>query len=327
MSGGQRSSPIQFWPDARARSPSLRVMGSLEHPPALIGFGRLPFLEWRAVGHYPLVARPADGGVTTALACASASCTRDRPAGPNQSAGRKALRARPASHVTRPARPAMTSPRRHRSALIKASGGPGVFGRAPLLRFASPATLTGSRSRCPGRPASGRSRFGVSSASARARVMRPAGRMFSFALAVLRSSGIVAMKLAWRTRFGRSVPIESVARASAFAVAAGRRSIAPSVRLRSPAQVGPVKPVVGVSASCIGPKPTFEMRNAYHARRQPEPLERLRNKSAARSHGSFAKSRLLRVAFRYPFELMRGLVGRRRSSLLCSSPPDGAHGV
>jgi hypothetical protein len=37
--------------------------------------------------------------------------------------------------------------------------------------------------------------------------------------------------------------------------------------------------------------------------------------------GSFAKSRLLRVAFRYPFEPQRYLAGRRRPSLLAFRRP------
>jgi len=59
---------------------------------------------------------------------------------------------------------------------------------------------------------------------------------------------------------------------------------------------------------------------------QPVPLERLRQDSAARN-GSFAKSRLLRVAFRYRIASTLSLAGRRRSSLSVSSSSDGVHGV
>jgi hypothetical protein len=98
----------------------------------------------------------------------------------------------------------------------------GFPGQAASLEVFVPCNAHWLRSRCPGRPASGRSRFGVSIL----RTRRPARLLFkatcrrdgfsSFALAVFRWSGFVAMKLAWRTRFRwvRSVPIESVARAA-----------------------------------------------------------------------------------------------------------------
>jgi len=106
------------------------------------------------------------------------------------------------------------------------------------LRFTVPCNAHWLRSRCPGRPASGPSRFGVSiPVGPRAFCSRrPADRMIFFlALAVFRWSGFLAMKLAWRTLGGRGVfqsnpslarrvsPMSSVA-----SVSAGRRSVAPT---------------------------------------------------------------------------------------------------
>jgi hypothetical protein len=65
------------------------IASDLSHsarPPALLALAgfRCPF-RVVAVGHSPVVTRPADGGVTANFAYASASCARDRPAASNQS--------------------------------------------------------------------------------------------------------------------------------------------------------------------------------------------------------------------------------------------------
>jgi len=144
--------------------------------------------------------------VRSSIACASASCARDRPAASNQSPHPRNYEHDPFIFA-RPARPAVAPSRWHfRAARTRL----GILGRTPLLRFRVPCNARWRRSRYPGRPASGRSRFGVSSSPAGPRtpcllgttnlsdvrcfVHRPCG----FPL----SSGFVAMKLAWRTRFG-----------------------------------------------------------------------------------------------------------------------------
>jgi hypothetical protein len=110
------------------------------------------------------------------------------------------------------------------------------------------------------------------------------------------------------------VPAESVARASALAVAAGRRPVV----LRSSQTFDHPRGCDrwNRSARAIGAARLVEPPIPSLTRsRTTRPLERLRYQSAAR-HGSFANSRLLRVAFRYPFSSQRCLAGRRRSSLV-----------
>lgn len=117
------------------------------------------------------------------------------------------------------------------------------------------------------------------------------------------------------------VPAESVARRSARTVArclrvtmpgvaAGRRPVALTWRLRSHVQVRPVEPIRS-DAHRPAHRPPMA-RYVVTLACDPYHFKRLRYDSAARD-GSFAKSRLLRVAFRYPSRAQLGLVGRRRS--------------
>jgi len=153
----------------------------------------------------------------------------------NQSTRRGALRARPA--IARPARPADCLDARAQRAARRE---PGCWSGASLEVFV-PCNARWRRSRCPGRPASGRSRFGVSSRRRPARphfhADLPARMTCSRALAVFRSSGFPGDEARVADVFGRSVPIESVARTIGMGVpfparlpcvAAGRRSVAPT---------------------------------------------------------------------------------------------------
>ncbi len=233
-------------------------------------------------------------------------------------AARKALRARPASCTTGPT---CRLPRRRRRG--RDAREPGCRSGASLEVFV-PCNAHWRRSRCPGRPASGRSRFDASSPAARASALCRGGLSgvddFSRALAVFRSCGFRAMKLAWRTCRVVGVPAESVARRPA--------TFLPLLEARSPGVATARRPVALTTTSSIarpgetgvtGPKrhapagtPAAGFSYVVTRRARPVPLKRLRTDSAARP-GSFAKSRLLRVAFRYPFEPQRCLAGRRRS--------------
>lgn len=112
-------------------------------------------------------------------------------------------------------------------------------------------------------------------------------------------------------------------------VSAGRRSIALALAssIARAGEIGESDPHLSLGARHPpAGTPASGAASCRHARMQPVPLERLRQDSAARN-GSFAKSRLLRVAFRYPSRASLSLAGRRRSSLSVSSPSDGVHGV
>jgi hypothetical protein len=231
--GGQGSSPICL-----ARRPCAFAMVAcdieLGRPPALIGFGRLSRSLFPSRRR-----RTLTRGCASGFAAASLRPSRALRRHALATALLRRINRTHAKHyehdpfVTRPARPAFAS-----AAIqsIATSTAP-AFGRAPLLRFRplqrslAALALSGAaglrtiplRRFIPRRPA---------------RIfMRPAGvddllRPCGFPL----GADFVAMKLAWRTFFDRSVPIESVARRPARAalngtmpgVAAGRRSIAPT---------------------------------------------------------------------------------------------------
>jgi hypothetical protein len=111
----------------------------------------------------------------------------------------------------------------------------------------------------------------------------------------------------------------------AASVSAGRRSIALALA-SSIARAGEIGESDPLPRHPPAGTPASGAASCRHARAQPVPLERLRQDSAARN-GSFAKSRLLRVAFRYPSRALHSLAGRRRSSLSLSPSSDGVHGV
>jgi hypothetical protein len=246
----------------------------------------------------------------------------------NQSTRRGALRARPA--IARPARPADCLDARAQRAARRE---PGCWSGASLEVFV-PCNARWRRSRCPGRPASGRSRFGVSS---RRRPARPhfhadlPARMTL--LAPVRFSAqadSLAMKLAWRTCFRRSVPTESVARTIGTCAgkptrlpgaAAGRRSVAPTrtssiARADETGETDPQRhPPAGTLAAGARHAVTLA-RDPYHSSafaRTPPP-DTGHSPNAPSSRG-----------VPLPVRAQRCLAGRRRSSL--SSSPDGAHGV
>jgi len=179
--------------------------------------GRLRRVFLRTLGrhhflrtHHPV--RRLAGSITTIVACASASYARDRPAASNQSPHAKNYERDPLSFShDRPDRRGPRSP--HMCAPTSTSAG--FLGQAPLLRFSSPATLTGcARAVRGGQPPDDPASAFPSFACVGPRAFfskRPADEMdFRVrALAVFRWSGFVAMKLAWRTRFRRSEAFQS----------------------------------------------------------------------------------------------------------------------
>jgi hypothetical protein len=149
------------------------------------------------------VLRVRGGDITTIIACASASCTRDRLAESNQSTRAKHYEhdpyllhdrfdRRPLGMLKHPLRVPIIACR-HRSSIDP-----------PLLRFAAPATLTGCAravrdGRSPDDPASA---FHLR-AGPRAFSHAPAGQDVSRSpLRFSAFSGFIAMKLAWRTLIG-----------------------------------------------------------------------------------------------------------------------------
>jgi hypothetical protein len=153
------------WPDARARLASIAcdhltrasTGGVGLHPAStrLITHSRAsPFRTLHPV-HRPV------GDITTTFACASASCAA-RPPGLIESIDpRQALRARPVVMVTTgPTTAGLTC---GTLACVPPSTclAPECWSGASLEVFV-PCNAHWLRSRCPGRPASGRSRFGVS---------------------------------------------------------------------------------------------------------------------------------------------------------------------
>lgn len=148
--------------------------------------------------------------------------------------------------------------------------------RAPLLRF-GPLQHTPAAARCPGRPASGRSRFDVSPASPRVRTFNTGLRPCGFP-----PGRVDARVLAVADACGRSVPAESVACIHAFDHVPRQRLDGLLLASRSSSIV---------RAGGIG-------ETVPHARERPGHLERRRFFSAARA-GSCADA-FLGAAFRYP---------------------------
>jgi len=224
-------------PDAHARLVRSRVIIWPERSPVTLACGRLRrvSITHSRVSPFP-DASPSSSSRRWHhydLTCASASCTRDRPAWSNQSPSTENYEHDPFVRTTGPT--AVRSDTPARLCLCKSVPAP-VVSQAPLLRFSSPATLTGcARAIRGGQPPD-------DPASAFPSCRRPARvlssdlptRWCSFALAVFRSSGFVAMKLAWRTCVVQSVGTESVARAARVgtmrpvyaSVSAARRSVA-----------------------------------------------------------------------------------------------------
>jgi hypothetical protein len=149
------------------------------------------------------VLRVRGGDITTIIACASASCTRDRLAESNQSTRAKHYEHDPYLF----ARPVRSPSARHAQAPFARAHhrmpAP-VIDRSASLEVCGPCNAHWLRSRCPGRPVSGRSRFGVSSSRRPARILsctcRP--RCSRSPLRFSAFSGFIAMKLAWRTLIG-----------------------------------------------------------------------------------------------------------------------------
>ena len=118
---------------------------------------------------------------------------------------RRTQRTTSATRSTRPARPAVAP---SRAALPRRSYTPRHPRSDASLEVSVPCNAHWRRSRYPGRPASGRSRFGVSShPSARAHTSFDNANLSDVRwvwspLRFSALSGFVAMKLAWRTRFG-----------------------------------------------------------------------------------------------------------------------------
>jgi len=209
--------------------------------------GRLRRVFLRTLGrhhflrtHHPV--RRLAGSITTIVACASASYARDRPAASNQSPHAKNYERDPLSFShDRPDRRGPRYP--HMCAATSTSAG--FLGQAPLLRFSSPATLTGcARAVRGGRPPD-------DPASAFPIIRRPARLLFK---ATCRRDGLSRSRpcgfplerircdearVADAFPSVRSVPIESVARAArvspmgpvSTSVSAGRRSVALTSRV------------------------------------------------------------------------------------------------
>ena len=143
---------------------------SPDRPPASLAFGRLLVLEWSPSDAFTRFYASRFRRHHCDFTCASASLARDRPVSPNQSATAEHCGRDPLSFRTTGPTP-LAPPRRHR---VPSVGGLPWSGAS--LEVFVPCNARWSRSRYPGRPASGRSRFGVSSPPARARVLRePAG--------------------------------------------------------------------------------------------------------------------------------------------------------
>ena len=207
---------------------------------------RLPRVSLRTLGRHPSDASPSStsrGDITATFACASASCA-SRPPGLIESIDpRQALRARPVVMVT--TGPTTAGSTCGTLACVPPSTclAPECWSGASLEVFV-PCNAHWLRSRCPGRPASGRSRFGVSHhPSTRAPSLqgdlpttwifiRPCG----FPLERIRCD---AARVADALSTVRCVPIESVARAARVgpmgpvppSVSAGRRSVALTSRV------------------------------------------------------------------------------------------------
>ena len=165
---------------------------------------RLPRVSLRTLGRHPSDASPSStsrGDITATFACASASCA-SRPPGLIESIDpRQALRARPVVMVT--TGPTTAGSTCGTLACVPPSTclAPECWSGASLEVFV-PCNAHWLRSRYPGRPASGRSRFGVSIfASTRAFSVQPVDEMsFSSPLRFSAVSGFIAMKLVQRTR-------------------------------------------------------------------------------------------------------------------------------
>jgi hypothetical protein len=173
------------------------------------------------------------------------------------------------------------------------------------------------RSRCPGRPASGRSRFGVSSSSGpRARAKRTCRRdeRRPCGFSLQRTCCEDARVADPRPRTFQPNP--SLARRPLGGRRRGRRvdgllSCSWSQVCRSSARVRPVEPI----RSCDPSAPLSRTIPSLSRSRTTRPLERLRYKSAAR-HGSFAIRAFFAWRSATRSRTKRGLVGRRRSSLV-----------
>jgi hypothetical protein len=145
--GGQGSSPIIHWPDAHARLASIacdQMTRASARP--LLALGRRRRVCYALSGVTLADASPSSsskGSITTIFACASASCTRDRPASSNQSPSSKHYERDPLiiSHDRSDHR-SLDTPCGTCSCPVMRVG-LGISVGPPLLRFWSPATLTG----------------------------------------------------------------------------------------------------------------------------------------------------------------------------------------
>jgi hypothetical protein len=250
--------------------------------------------------------------VTATSACASASFARDRLVSPNQSATAKHYGPDPRFHRARPVRPHWL---RRAGTPVPNVGGPPQPDAS--LEVFVPCNARRPRSRCPGRPASGRSRFGVSSSSGpRARAKRTCRRdeRRPCGFSLQRTCCEDARVADPRPRTFQPNP--SLARRPLGGRRRGRRvdgllSCSWSQVCRSSARVRPVEPI----RSCDPSAPLSRTIPSLSRSRTTRPLERLRYKSAAR-HGSFAIRAFFAWRSATRSRTKRGLVGRRRSSLV-----------
>jgi hypothetical protein len=133
--GGRRSSPISPGPTpVRVRSAASDF--APDRPPAVLAWAGLSSSGGRRRTHHPFCAS-GFGSHHCDFTCASASCARDRPGSPNQSA------AASTTGTTR-FRFRTTGPTRLlRRAGTECPASASRHDRTPLLRFSSPATLAG----------------------------------------------------------------------------------------------------------------------------------------------------------------------------------------
>jgi hypothetical protein len=177
--GGQGSSPICLLARRPCAVGSIACDRLTRASAGLFGLGRLRRVSYALSGatFFGRITQFVVPKVTSPRPCLRFDVMRSRPPCLRESiAQHKALRA--ATRLSaRPVRPPFARHAGIRSCRPCMSR-PGILAEPPLLRFSVPCNAHWLGSRCPGRPASGRSRFGVSiHTSARAFSMRPADEM------------------------------------------------------------------------------------------------------------------------------------------------------
>jgi hypothetical protein len=235
--GGQGSSPICLLARRPCAVGSIACDRLTRASAGLFGLGRLRRVSYALSGatFFGRITQFVVPKVTSPRPCLRFDVMRSRPPCLRESiAQRKALRAATRLYLhDRFGHRSLDTPASVHAARTRRA--PAILAEPPLLRFSVPCNAHWLRSRCPGRPASGRSRFGVSiHTSARAFSMRPADEM-----AFVRPCGFPLKRIRCdEARVAdvcrQGVPIESVARAARVdpmgpvyaSVSAGRRSVA-----------------------------------------------------------------------------------------------------